>query len=314
MVEVVDPKLGEVVLDPATGTGGFLAETYNHLAAQADTVQKRKSLQKSSLRGVEPKTLPFLLAQMNLLFHGLEAPNIDPGNALRFRLAEIGERDRVNVILTNPPFGGEEETGILTNFPEDRRTAETALLFLQLIMRRLKRGGHGRAGVIVPHGILFGDGVAARIKADLLTQFNLHTVVRLPAGVFSPYTDIATNLIFFDTSGATDEIWFWEQRAPEGRKRYSKTQPLQYEEFAECLAWWKNRAEGPHAWKVRAADLIKRDDEGVAISVNLDLKNPHAKEVEDHRSPTEIIGSAITKERTVLAILEEIRAAVEAHI
>jgi type I restriction enzyme M protein len=136
MVEVVNPHLGEIVLDPACGTGGFLAEAYTHLAKQADTVQKRKVLQKSSLRGVEPKTLPFMLAQMNLLFHGLEAPQIDPGNALRFRLAEIGERDRVNVILTNPPFGGEEEAGILTNFPEDRRTAETALLFLQLIMRR----------------------------------------------------------------------------------------------------------------------------------------------------------------------------------
>jgi type I restriction enzyme M protein len=306
MVEVVNPKLGEVVLDPACGTGGFLAEAYNHLAAQADTVQKRMVVQKSSLRGVEPKTLPFLLAQMNLLFHGLEAPQIDPGNALRFRIAEIGERDRVNVILTNPPFGGEEEAGILTNFAEDRRTAETALLFLQLIMRRLKRGGHGRAGVIVPHGTLFGDGVAARIKGDLLTQFNLHTVVRLPEGVFSPYTDIATNLIFFDTSGPSDEIWYWEQPLPKGRKKYSKTQPLRYEEFADCLSWWSHRNEGPQAWKVRAADLIKRDSDGVVISVNLDLKNPHAREAADHRPPAEIIASAIAKENEVIAMLHQI--------
>ncbi|MBI4090741.1 MAG: SAM-dependent DNA methyltransferase [Candidatus Komeilibacteria bacterium] len=314
MVEVVDPKLGEVVLDPACGTGGFLAEAYNHLAVQADTVQKRKVLQKSSLRGVEPKTLPFMLAQMNLLFHGLEAPQIDPGNALRFRLAEIGERDRVNVILTNPPFGGEEEAGILTNFPEDRRTAETALLFLQLIMRRLKRAGYGRAGVIVPHGILFGDGVAARIKADLLTQFNLHTVVRLPEGVFSPYTDIPTNLIFFDTSGTTDEIWYWEQQAPSGKRKYSKTNALQYEEFAECLAWWNDRKEGPQAWKTQAAGLIKHDDAGVVVSVNLDLKNPHAKEAIDHRPPTEIIESAIAKERDVLAILDQVKALLAARI
>ena len=314
MVEVVNPKLGEVILDPACGTGGFLAEAYSHLAAQAETVQKLKVLQKSSLRGCEPKTLPFMLAQMNLLFHGLESPQIDPGNALRFRLAEIGERDRVEVILTNPPFGGEEEVGVLTNFPEDRRTAETALLFLQLIMRRLKRAGHGRAGVIVPHGILFGDGVAARIKADLLTQFNLHTVVRLPEGVFSPYTDIATNLIFFDTSGATDEIWFWEQPGPVGRRKYSKTNPLQYEEFAECLAWWSDRKEGPQAWKARAVDLIKRDDQGLVVSVNLDLKNPHAKEAIDHRPPTEIIDSAITKEREVLAVLDEIKTLVERRL
>lgn len=168
---------------------------------------------------MEAKSLPFLLAQMNLLLHGLEAPDIDPGNALRFRLSDIGERERVEVILTNPPFGGEEEAGILTNFADDRRTAETALLFLQLIMRRLKRSGKGRAAVVVPHGVLFGDGVGARIKADLLERFNLHTVVRLPEGVFAPYTDIATNLIFFNTSGSTGDIDYWEQPAPGGRKK-----------------------------------------------------------------------------------------------
>jgi type I restriction enzyme M protein len=314
MVQVVDPHLGETVLDPACGTGGFLAEAYSHLLTRADTVQKRKVLQKSTLRGCEPKTLPFLLAQMNLLFHGLEAPVIDPGNALRVRLAEIGERDRVEVILTNPPFGGEEETGILTNFPEDRRTAETALLFLQLIMRRLKRNGLGRAGVIVPHGILFGDGVAARIKADLLTQFNLHTIVRLPDGVFSPYTDIATNLIFFDTTGPTEEIWYWEQPAPNGRRKYSKTNPLQYEEFAECLAWWNDRKEGERAWKVNGAGLIKRDAEGAVLSVNLDLKNPNTTEAIDHRPPREIIESAIAKEREVLSILDEIKNLVEERL
>jgi type I restriction enzyme M protein len=311
MVEVVDPKLGEVVLDPACGTGGFLAEAYNHLAAQADTVQKREVVQKSSLRGVEPKTLPFMLAQMNLLFHGLEAPQIDSGNALRFRLAEIGERDRVEVILTNPPFGGEEEAGILTNFPEDRRTAETALLFLQLIMRKLKRSGHGRAGVVVPNGTLFRDGVAARIKSDLLTQFNLHTVIRLPQGVFAPYTDIQTNLIFFDTSGPTDEIWYWEQLAPEGRRKYSKTQPFQYQEFADCLAWWKHREEGPRAWKIRARDLIKLDEEGRVVEVDLDLKNPHSKEAIDHRPPVEIVASAISKEQEILAILDQIKTLVD---
>lgn len=311
MVEVTDPRLGEIVLDPACGTGGFLAEAYNHLATQANTVQKREVLQQSSLRGVEPKPLPFLLAQMNLLFHGLEAPDIDPGNALRFRLAEIGERDRVEVILTNPPFGGEEEAGILTNFPEDRRTAETALLFLQLIMRRLKRGGNGRAAVVVPNGTLFGDGVAARIKADLLTQFNLHTVVRMPEGVFAPYTDIQTNLIFFDTSGPTEEIWYWEQPGPEGRRKYSKTRPFQYDEFAECLSWWNNRKEGPQAWRVRATGLIERDAEERVVNVNLDVKNPHAKERVDHRPLGEIIDSAIGKEREVLGTLEEIKRVIE---
>ncbi|MBX6370585.1 MAG: SAM-dependent DNA methyltransferase, partial [Rhodospirillales bacterium] len=213
MVQVTDPRLGETVLDPAAGTGGFLVEAFAHLAAQVRTVAERKVLQQRSLLGCEPKSLPYLLCQMNLLLHGLDAPRIDPGNALRHRLAEIGERDRVDVILTNPPFGGEEERGIQDNFPEDRRTAETALLFLQLIMRRLRRaqtsaGRPARAAVVVPNGTLFGDGVAARIKADLLEQFNLHTVLRLPEGVFAPYTDIPTNVIFFDTSGPTREIWF----------------------------------------------------------------------------------------------------------
>ncbi|MFZ1882371.1 MAG: N-6 DNA methylase [Rhodoplanes sp.] len=153
------------------------------------------------------------------------SPDIEFGNALRFKLTEIGERDRVEVILTNPPFGGEEEAGILTNFPDDRRTAETALLFLQ-VMRRLKRGGHGRAGVVVPNGILFGDSIAARIKADLLEQFNLHAIVRLPEGTFAPYTDIPTNIIFFDTSGPTRDIWYWQQALPEGRRKYSNSKAL----------------------------------------------------------------------------------------
>lgn len=306
IVEVVDPKLGETVLDPACGTGGFLAAAFDHMKPSADTVEKREILQRSTLQGGEDSSLPFLLAQMNLLLHGLEAPEIEFGNALRFKLTEIGERDRVEVILTNPPFGGEEEAGILTNFPDDRRTAETALLFLQLIMRRLKRGGHGRAGVVVPHGILFGDGIAARIKADLLEQFNLHTIVRLPEGTFAPYTDIPTNIVFFDTSGPTRDIWYWQQPLPEGRRKYSKTLPLQYEEFASCLAWWPNRSESAHSWKVYGPDLIKRDEHGRVVAVDLDLKNPHAHEAIDHRQPEEIMESAIAKEKEVLDALSEL--------
>jgi type I restriction enzyme M protein len=308
MVELIDPKLGETVLDPACGTGGFLAAAFDHMRPQANTVEKRETLQRRTLRGGEDSSLPFLLAQMNLLLHGIEAPDVEFGNALRLKLTEIGERDRVEVILTNPPFGGEEEAGILANFPEDRRTAETALLFLQLIMRRLKRSGLGRAGVVVPHGTLFGDGIAARIKADLLEQFNLHTVIRLPEGAFAPYTDIPTNIIFFDTSGPTRDIWYWEQPLPDGRRKYSKTQALQYEEFAECLAWWPKREGGPQAWKVFGPDLIGRDDHGRIIAVDLDVKNPHAKDAIDHRPPAEIVERAIVKQREVLTGLDEIKA------
>jgi type I restriction enzyme M protein len=174
-------------------------------------------------------------------------------------------------------------------------------------MRRLKRGGKGRAGVVVPNGTLSGSGVAARTKADMLEQFNLHTVVRLPEGAFAPYTDIPTNLVFFDTTGPTRDIWFYEQPLPEGRRKYSKTQPLEYEEFADCLAWWNDRKEGPQAWKLSAAGLIQRDAQGRFLVVNLDQKNPHAKEAINHRPPAEIVEGIIAKEREVLTILEEMR-------
>ena len=192
IVSVIDPRLGETVLDPAAGTGGFLVEAFDHLQKQCKKSEDFTQLQRHTLHGIEAKSLPYLLCQMNLLLHGLEYPEIDPGNALRFPLREIGDKDRVDVIMTNPPFGGEEERGILSNFPEDKQTAETALLFIQLIMRKLRRpvGGSkgGRCGMVVPNGVLFGDGVCARIKEELLKEFNLHTIVRLPNGVFAPYT------------------------------------------------------------------------------------------------------------------------------
>lgn len=307
MVNVTNPRLGETVLDPACGTGGFLTDAFMHLAPQADTVEKRRILQEESIMGGEAKSLPFLLSQLNLLLHGMHAPRIDAGNALRFRLNEIGEAQRVNVILSNPPFGGEEEVGILNNFPEDRRTTETALLFLQLIMRRLKRAGKGRAAVVVPNGTLFGDGISARIKADLLEKFNLHTVVRLREGVFAPYTDIPANLIFFDTSGPTRDIWYYELPRPEGRKKYSKTAPMTYEEFQGCLDWWQDRQPNEFAWMVDGPSLVQKDEEGRVTACNLDIKNPHAKEAEDHRKPREIVDAIISREKEILSIMDELR-------
>ena len=256
MVAVTAPTLGETVLDPACGTGGFLVEFYDHLVGQVKTPEDQRLLQRQTLHGQEAKPLPYMLAQMNLLLHGLEAPMIAYGNTLAGKLTEIGERERVDVILTNPPFGGEEEAGIKANFPADKQTAETALLFLQYIMRKLRRQPKpGRAAVVVPNGTLFGDGVSARIKEELLGEFNLHTVLRLPQGVFAPYTDIPANLIFFDRTGPTGDIWYYELPLPEGRKKYSKTAPLQYEEFAPCLAWWQQREENAQAWRVDFAAL-----------------------------------------------------------
>jgi len=201
--------------------------------------------------------------------------------------------------MTNPPFGGEEERGILGNFPEDKQTSETALLFLQLIMRKLRRAPKpGRAGVVVPNGTLFGDGVSARIKEELLKDFNLHTIVRLTNGVFAPYTGIPTNLLFFDRSGPTKEVWYYEQPLPEGRKSYSKTKPLRYEEFADCLAWWKDRAEGERSWKVPAEQIAKN-------SYNLDIKNPNGKKALYQLSPGELMESIIEKEQKILDIIKE---------
>ena len=301
MVTVTNPRLGETMLDPASGTGGFIVETFNHLSKQVKTVADRKVLQEKSLFGCEPKTLPYLLCQMNLLLHGLDAPQIDPGNSLRFKLTDIGERDRVDVILTNPPFGGEEEKGIQGNFPEDKQTAETAMLFLQLIMRKLRRqGGKSRAAVVVPNGTLFGDGVCARIKEEMLKDFNLHTIVRLPNGVFAPYTGIPTNLLFFDRSGPTREVWYYEQPLPEGRKNYTKTAPIQFEEFAPLVAWWNKRKETDNAWKVPVAELL-------ANGCNLDRKNPCAKEDITHLPPAQLAGDILKKEQRIAEIMGNIQ-------
>src|SRR6266568_1115781 len=228
IVQQVDPKPGEIILDPACGTGGFLVEALEHMSPGAKTVEARRDMERN-LRGIEKKPLPYLLGMMNLLLHGVDRPAIVRDNALSRPVTQIRQADRVDVVLTNPPFGGEEERSIQGNFPEGTRTAETALLFIQVVERSLK--DRGRCGMVVPNGFLFGDGVAARVKERLLTECNLHTVVRLPSGVFAPYTDIPTNLIFFEKVGRTKEVWFYEIWPPEGRRKYSKTKPMGFEEF-----------------------------------------------------------------------------------
>jgi type I restriction enzyme M protein len=248
---------------------------------------------------------------MNLLLHGLDSPQIDPGNALRFKLSEIGEKERVDVILTNPPFGGEEEKGVQGNFPEDRQTSETALLFLQLIMRKLKRQPTSakrpaRAAVVVPNGTLFADGVCARIKEELLKEFNLHTIVRLPNGVFAPYTSIPTNILFFERSGPTNEVWYYEQPLPEGRKNYTKTQPMQFDEFKGCMAWWNKREESDQAWKVPVAELLN-------ANCNFDRKNPRANVDFEHLPPDQLADDILKKELRIAELMREIKVALGAR-
>ncbi len=316
IVAVTNLQLGETVLDPACGTGGFLVEAFTHLEKQCPTIATRQTLQESTIYGIEAKPMSYLLGQMNLLLHGLENPQINFGNSLTVkRYNEIGDSDRYDVILTNPPFGGEEEVSVKNYFPTNMQTAETALLFLQIIMRRLKRpernkGKPGRAAVVVPNGTLFEDGVCARIKEELLTNFNLHTIVRLPKGVFAPYTGIPTNLLFFNRSHPTKEIWFYEIPLPDGWKSYSKTKPMKFEGFSDCIEWFHpiaERQENEYAWKVNVKDVLKYDEEGKIASVDLDLKNPNSAETLDLLPPIEIVKSITRKEQSILELMEEIR-------
>jgi type I restriction enzyme M protein len=298
MVQQVDPKLGEVVLDPAEGTGGFLVESLEHQMPMVTTTSQLRTLH-SNLRGIEKKPLPFLLGMMNLVLHGVGQPNVVRGNALAESITQIGKARRVDVVLTNPPFGGEEEKSIQANFPADKQTSETAWLFLQLVIRMLKDGG--RCGIVVPNGLLFGGGVGSRIKKQLLTECNLHTIVRLPDGAFAPYTDIPTNLLFFDKTDRTKEVWYYQIPPPEGRKKYSKTKPMHFEEFADCQAWWTDRTENERAWRVPIADLEARD-------YNLDLQNPNRADDLAHRPPAELLTELIETERQILGLLEELQA------
>ena len=209
-----------------------------------------------------------------MILHGIDVPtNVRHDNTLSRPLRDYGPKDRVDVIVTNPPFGGMEEDGIETNFPANFRTRETADLFLVLIMHLLKDGG--RAAVVLPDGTLFGEGIKTRIKEQLLTTCNLHTVVRLPNGVFAPYTGIKTNLLFFTKGTPTQEVWFYEHPYPPGVKNYNKTKPMRLEEFAAEKTWWNNRVENEHAWKVSADDIKARN-------FNLDIKNPHSPDAEVH--------------------------------
>jgi type I restriction enzyme M protein len=288
-----------------------LVESYEHLKEQVKSVEDRRQLQEESMYGIEKKPMPYLLGMMSLLLHGLDRPNLVRDNALSHPLTQITDSARYNAIMTNPPFGGEEEKGIQANFPEATRTSETALLFLQFIMRILKRGG--RCGMVVPNGVLFGDGICARIKKDLLENFNLHTIVRLPNGVFAPYTSIPTNLIFFDRTGPTKEIWYYEHPLPEGRKQYTKTYALQFEEFAPCQAWWSNRQENDRAWRVRVEDAVKSDEAGNLALINLDLKNPRGKQDFEHMAPEQLVDDILAKERRIGEILDEIRNTLAEH-
>jgi len=285
MVDILNPQLGESVLDPACGTGGFLTCTIDHLKAQVKTAEQRNILQ-ASIHGVEKKPLPHMLAMTNLMLHGIDVPsNIRHDNTLSRPLKDYGPKDRVDIIITNPPFGGMEEDGIENNFPRKYQTRETADLFMALIMHLLKHDT-GRAAVVLPDGFLFGEGTKTNLKRELLEEFNLHTIVRLPKGVFAPYTSINTNVLFFEKGAPTQDVWFFEHPYPEGYKSYSRGKPLTIAEFDLEKKWWggaqrKGRKVTEQAWKVSAKDIAARN-------YNLDCKNPHQVEI-IHRKPDDLM-------------------------
>ena len=294
-VDMLNPRLGESVLDPACGTGGFLACAIEHIRQQDVKTPAQEAQLQASVQGVEKKPLPHLLCTTNMIVHGIDVPTgIRHDNTLARPLRDVSMRDRVDVVLTNPPFGGMEEDGIEHNFPREFRTRETADLFLVLIVELLKPGG--RAAVVLPDGTLFGEGVKTRLKERLLTECELHTIVRLPNGVFAPYTGIKTNVLFFEKGRPTTEVWYYEHPYPEGYKSYSKTKPMRIEEFEPEKAWWDNRVENEFAWKVGIDEIHERN-------FNLDIANPNSVEG-GHGDPDELL-ALYEKERAAAAAVRE---------
>jgi type I restriction enzyme M protein len=297
-VDMVAPALGETILDPACGTGGFLACAIENVRKEHVQNPDQEAQLQASIRGVEKKPLPHLLCVTNMIVHGIDVPSgIAHDNTLSRPLRDISIRDRVDVIVTNPPFGGMEEDGIENNFPSSFRTRETADLFLVLIVEMLKEGG--RAAVVLPDGTLFGEGVKTRIKEHLLRTCDLHTIVRLPNGVFAPYTSIKTNVLFFTKGRPTKEVWYYEHPYPEGYKSYSKTKPMRIEEFAPEKAWWTDRKETERAWRVSIEDIRER-------GYNLDISNPNAPE-DTHEDPDVLLGRYEKEKAAAAALREELR-------
>jgi type I restriction enzyme M protein len=304
MVDRIDPHPGESLLDPACGTGGFLTCAIRHMRERyVKRVPDEKAMQEA-LHGVEKKQLPHMLCVTNMLLHGIEDPSfIRRDNTLARPYISYTQSDRVDIVLTNPPFGGREEDGIESNFPKHFQTRETADLFLALIVRILK--ANGRAAVVLPDGSLFGEGVKTRLKEHLMEECNLHTIVRLPNSVFKPYVSIGTNLLFFEKGEPTQNIWFYEHQVPDGQKAYSMTKPIRIEQFQPCVKWWggakrKVRKETEVAWKVSADDVKAR-------GYNLDFKNPHTVE-DDHGDPKELLIKLDAAEKEAGTLRDQLKA------
>jgi len=311
IVHQIDPQLSESVLDPACGTGGFLACAIDYKRKNYVQNPQQEQTLIESISGVEKKALPHMLCTTNMILHGIDTPSqIRHDNTLSKPYRDYNSSDRVDVIITNPPFGGTEEDGIENNFPATYRTRETADLFMALIIKLLRV--NGRAAVVLPDGFLFGEGTKTRLKQDLLEQCHLHTIVRLPNGVFNPYTGIKTNILFFTQKPesehpATKEVWFYEHPYPEGVVSYNKSKPMKFEEFQTEIDWWgneedgfKSRTETPQAWKVSVEDII-------AKNYNLDISNPYVEQVEEH-DPSDLLAKYNEQQASIQTTREQLKA------
>ena len=305
IIDRLNPALDEIVFDPACGTGGFLSCAIEHkrklVKSAADEEQLRRTI-----RGVEKKALPHMLCMTNMILNGIDTPSgIKHGNTLSKPYRDYGDRDRVHVIATNPPFGGMEEDGIENNFPSHLRTRETADLFMALIIKLLR--AHGRAAVVLPDGFLFGEGVKSTLKKSLLEECYLHTLVRLPNGVFAPYTGIKTNILFFTKGVPTKDIWFYEHPYPEGVTSYNKTKPMQFEEFKSEQDWWGVESDGfkarkptEQAWKVSAEEIA-------SDGYDLDRKNPHQAAAIDH-DPEHLLDAYRHRQASIQSLRDQLKA------
>ncbi|MHB8771403.1 MAG: type I restriction-modification system subunit M [Syntrophales bacterium] len=307
MADRIDPHPGEILFDPACGTGGFLTCAIRHMRGRYVKSPADEQRMQQGLRATEKKQLPHMLCVTNMLLHGIDDPSfVRHDNTLARPYISYGKADRVDIVLTNPPFGGREEDGIETNFPKHFQTRETADLFLALIVRLLRP--EGRAAVVLPDGTLFGEGVKTRLKEHLLSECNLHTIVRLPNSVFKPYASIGTNLLFFEKGTRTREVWFYEHRVPEGQKAYSMTRPIRFEHLQPCIDWWGGAArEGRHdtevAWKVTIDEIKTRN-------YNLDFKNPHTVE-ENHGDPATLLAKLEESEQETAKLRDRLKAILE---
>ena len=301
ITEMINPQLGEKILDPACGTGGYLTCAIEHLKLQANSVEESKSIGENII-GWEYKPLPYLLATTNLILHDMEVPNIRFGDALDQPLSNFTEKHRVNAILANPPFGGIVANNNENNFPQNFRTKESADLFLILMIHLLKQGG--RAGIVLPDGSLTGDGVKQRVRQKLLEDCNLHTIIRLPNSVFQPYATVATNLLFFTKGTPTKEVWYYEHKLPEGQKAYNKTKPIQAKEFDPIKTWWADRKESDIAWKVPIQTIIDRN-------YDLDIKNPTKQEEAHEYNSMELMDLLHTSFDKSNAFLNQLKKAVK---